>query len=404
MSSLESRRSLLGGGVSVHPLALLDRVLRDLELSPAQLADAEQSYEAVTRVLAKAGMPVAPYSPLMFAQGSMRLGTTVKPIGQNEHDLDIVCLLKEAGVWLSAQEVYDLVWDTLGRDGTYERMRERKNRCIRLRYARKFYLDIIPAVPHSAQLGSSLYVSDCEHQAWSVSHPVGFADWYGKCAKARPLFFTAFSAANDRRITAKSAEIEPLPDHGFEKTPLQRITQLFKRNRDEFFQNRPNRRPSSILLTTLAARAYLAETSIAASDLLEFIARVAEGLHRFINVTDTALGPRIYRVANPVNSEENFAEKWTRLDYEAFLGWQGGLVRQLRNVEATKGKGIDTMLDRLGEGFGRERVIKAATELGVDTSRVHQAGRLRVIGATGAIGLTGSAMGATTYHGANSDH
>ena len=87
------------------------------------------------------------------------------------------------------------------------------------------------------------------------------------------------------------------------------------------------------------------------------------------------------------------------LDYEAFLRWQGQLARQLRDVEATKGQGIDTMLNRLGEGFGRDQVIKAANDLGVDTSRIHQTGRLRVAGATGVIGLTGSAMGATTYHG-----
>jgi hypothetical protein len=399
MSSLQSRRAYLAANVSVHPLALLDRILRDLELSPTQLADAQQSYEAVTQVLAKAGMPVAPHLPFMFAQGSMRLGTTVKPIGQDEHDLDIVCLLKKGGIWLPAHQVYELVWETLGRDGTYEKMRKRKNRCIRLKYARKFYLDIIPAVPHRTAADGTLFVSDCEHRNWSISHPIGFADWNGECAKAQPLFIIKFGALNEREITANAGQVEPLPDHGFEKTPLQRITQLFKRNRDEFFQNDPKRRPTSILLTTVAARSYLKETSIAASDLLEFVIRVADGLGRFIEVTNTALGPCVYRVANPVNDEENFAEKWTRLDYEAFLRWQVQLLRQLRNVAATKGQGIDTMLNRLGEGFGRDRVIKAANDLGVDTSRVHQAGRLRVAGATGVIGMTGSAMGATTYHG-----
>jgi hypothetical protein len=58
------------------------------------------------------------------------------------------------------------------------------------------------------------------------------------------------------------------------------------------------------------------------------------------------------------------------------------------------------MLNRLIEGFGEDRVIKAANDLGVDTSRVHQAKRLRVVGTTGAVGLAGSAMAATTYHGA----
>lgn len=399
MSSITSRQSHLTENISLHPLALLDRLLRDLELSPTQLADARQSYEAVTQVLAKAGMPVAGYLPFMFAQGSMRIGTTVKPIDRDEHDLDVVCLLQKGGIWLPTNEVYELVWDTLGCDGTYKSMRERKNRCIRLKYARKFYLDIIPAVPHHSAPDGTLFVCDCEGRTWSISHPIGFADWYEERAKAQPLIVTKFAALEKSEMTANASRIEPLPEHGFEKTPLQRITQLFKRNRDEFFQDDPKIRPTSILLTTLAARSYFQQTSIEAPDLLEFVIRVADGLSSYIEIRHTSLGSPVYRIANPVNDHENFADKWTRADYEAFARWQGQLVRQLREVEATKGQGIDTMLNRLGEGFGRERVIKAAYELGVDTSRVHQAGRLRVTGATGVIGLTGSAMSATVYHG-----
>jgi len=246
------------------------------------LADAQQSYEAVTAVLAKAGMPVAPHLPFMFAQGSMRLGTTVKPIGQDEHDLDVVCLLQKGGIWLPAGDVYELVWDTLGRDGTYEKMRKRKNRCIRLKYARKFYLDIIPAVPHYASTDETLFVCDCEGRSWSISHPVGFADWYGECAKAQPLFTTEFGARAERQITANAGQVEPLPEHDFEKTPLQRITQLFKRDRDQFFQDDPKLRPTSILLTTLAARSYVEQTSVPASDLMEFVIRVAEELNQLI--------------------------------------------------------------------------------------------------------------------------
>ena len=237
-------------------------------------------------------------------------------------------------------------------------------------------------------------------ETWSVSNPIGFADWFDERAKARPLFITNFGALREGTVTANAGQVEPLPEHGFQKTPLQRITQLFKRNRDEFFFNEPKRRPSSILLTTLAARSYVRETTVAADDLFEFVIRVADGLRGFIEIQETAVGQPIYRVANPVNGDENFAEKWTRLDYEAFIRWQQKLVQQLRAVKASKGQGTDTMLNRLVEGFGEERVVKAANDLGLDTSRVHQAKRLRVAGATGAVGLAGSTMAATTYHGA----
>lgn len=385
--------------VSLQPLAVLDRYLRDVELTTEQLADAEQSYRAVTDVLAKAGMPVQPFFPFMFAQGSMRLGTTVRPIGQAEHDLDVVCLLRRGGVWLPASEVYQLVWDTLGSDGTYEKMRQRKNRCIRLKYARRFYLDIIPAVPDRASQEGPLFVSDRELRIWCSSHPVGFADWFAGRAELQPIFITKFGALGERQIIANAAQIEPLPEHGFEKTPLQRITQLLKRDRDEHFQSDLKRRPTSILLTTLTAKSYVKQTSIAAPDLLEFIIRVVERLHDFIEIRDTTIGVRTYRVTNPVNESENFAETWTRADYDAFVRWQGTLVRKLRAVSGTKQRGLDVMLNSLGEGFGSERIVAAANALGADTSRVHQAGRLRVAGASGFVGLAGSAMGATVYHG-----
>ena len=318
-------------------------------MSPTQLAEARTSYEAVTQALAKEGMPLAPFLPWLFAQGSMRIGTTVKPVGQEEHDLDIVCLLQKGGVWLPANEVYELVWETLGNDATYEKMRERRNRCIRLRYAHKYYLDIIPAVPHYAAPDGTLFVCDCEGRSWSVSNPVGFAEWFDESAKARPLFITKFGALREGSVTANAGQVEPLPEHGFQKTPLQRITQLFKRNRDEFFLDDPKRRPSSILLTTLAARSYIQETTVAADDLFELVISVADGLSRFIEMEKTASGQQTYRVINPVNDAENFADKWTRSDYDAFTRWQERMVQQLRSVKATKGQGIDTMLNRLVE-------------------------------------------------------
>ena len=211
--------------VSASPLAFIDRILRYVELTPTQFAKAEKSYEAVTQILAKAGMPVQPYSPFMFTQGSMRLGTTVRPIGQDEHDLDIVCMLRRGGVWLTARQAYELVWETLGNDGTYRAMRRKWKRCIRLVYAGDFHLDIVTAVPEQAAENGPLYVSDRELSAWFSSHPVGIADWFFKNAEILPMLIRTFSAANEGTVIAKAeAKIEPMPEYSFEKTPLQRIS------------------------------------------------------------------------------------------------------------------------------------------------------------------------------------
>jgi hypothetical protein len=55
------------------------------------------------------------------------------------------------------------------------------------------------------------------------------------------------------------------------------------------------------------------------------------------------------------------------------------------------------MLNSLVENFGNEQVIKAASALGADTSALHEASKLRVLG--GAIGASGIAIPKTIYYG-----
>ena len=52
-------------------------------------------YEAVCRWLEAQGGAVERHPPSMYPQGSIRIGTTVRTFGRDEHDLDFVC---ECGV------------------------------------------------------------------------------------------------------------------------------------------------------------------------------------------------------------------------------------------------------------------------------------------------------------------
>lgn len=397
MSSNVRTEEIYHPDISLQPLAIIDRMIADVELTDKQKEDAETSYEAVTSLLAKVGLPVEPYSPAMFAQGSMRLGTTVKPIGQEEHDLDVVCLLRRGNASHATSHIYQLVWDTLGSHGTYREMRERKNRCIRLIYAHKFHLDITPAVPQTST--GSLFVPDTELKVWCSSHPVGFADWFKGVSEVLPLIITSLSAADGKVTAANAAWIEKFPQHGFAKSPLQRTTQLLKRDRDLYFQTQPKYRPSSILLTTLTAKSYLAQTKIAMPDLMSFVVAVVNALPAFIEVRHFPNGMLGYWVENPSNLGENFAENWSQADFAAFMAWHSTLAKKLQNLLESKGKGVDVMLNTLSAGFGQREVIDAAKQLGNETSIIHQAGKLKVVGAAGTVGMLGSTMGATVYHG-----
>ncbi len=106
--------------------------------------------------------------------------------------------------------------------------------------------------------------------------------------------------------------MEPLLPHGaFAKKPLQRIVQLLKRDRDEYYDSKAINRPSSILLTTLTAKSYAAAVGSQWQTLLDFVIHVVSKLQYSIVASATPGGER-YSVPNPVNSEENFAEAWRR--------------------------------------------------------------------------------------------
>jgi len=384
--------------VAVNPLAVIDRIIAELELTPTQYNDAVKSYEAVAAVLEK----IHPlWQIIIFPQGSMRLGTTIRPIQGERFDLDMVCWLALSGKLYTPDKIFNFVWYALGQDETYRQIRSKKNRCIRLEYAdgRKFYLDVTPAVSDWAR-EKFLYVPDRERQSWCSSHPIGFCDdWFKKIAEIlptirRPLFLNNRSSAV---VMANAASVEQMPEYGeFEKTPLQRIVQMVKRDRDKYFQDDPVHRPSSILLTTIIAQSYSSLVGQTVGDLLEFVVKVVEKLPEYIYVVN-APNSRKFSVPNPVNTQENFTESWTEEHYRRFLFWHKRTTSGLQSLQQSKGLGTDVMLKSLSENFGNEQVVRAAQALGADTNALHDAGKLRAIGGT--LGTVGTAIPKTIFFG-----
>lgn len=383
---------------ALNPLAVIDRIISDVELTATQYEEAKSSYEAVGKVLLGPNSPVRFFSPEVFPQGSMRLGTTVRPIAKDHFDLDMVCWLKGQTGDISPHDAYEYVWNAIGSDETYRQMRRRKNRCIRLDYAvsRKFHLDITPAVPDTAIAGKSLLVPDRERRMWCPSHPVGFADeWFKPASLQRPRL-VSMTLANDARLYGN---LEELPEQSaFEKTPLQRIVQMLKRTRDEHFANDTDHRPSSILLTTITTHSYLESVRSPANGLFQFILSVIAKLPTYVQVLGVGKD-RSYSVINPVNKLEDFAEGWTHEHYYRFTEWHRLTTERLNLLSASSGRGVDVMLQNLAKSFGKERVLAAANSLGAETNEFHRSGGLRVDKASGRIGAAGSIIPATVYFG-----
>ena len=121
--------------------------------------------------------------------------------------------------------------------------------------------------------------------------------------------------ASRREIASKmSATVEDIPYHEV-RTPLQSAIQILKRHRDEMFSNRPNEKPISIILTTLAAHAYQQESTI--SDALFSI------LSRMDQFIENRNG--LSWISNPTDPTENFADRWHTFPERgaAFYEWLG---------------------------------------------------------------------------------
>jgi hypothetical protein len=386
---------------AMNPLSFIDRVIAEIELTPTQYAQAERSYKAVAEVLRKTGSPILLFDPSIHPQGSMRIGTTIKPRGRDEFDLDMLCWLAASGKQYTPNEVYEWVWRTLYADGTYRPMLERKCRCIRINYndGFSFHLDVTPAIPDWDSHSSSLYVPDRTRKTWCSTHPLGFADSFFKPIAGRMPVIVRGLTANSREFSAKTATVEPLPAHGqFDKTPLQRVVQMVKHDRDRYYEDKRALMPSSILLTTLATHSYNAAVDNAALSMFAFVERVVAGMPSHIVRSHTE-SRTTYLVENPVNRGENFAERWTDREHTEFMRWHSQLMGSLRALEQTRGKGVDVMLHELSTRYGEDRVKRAANSLGVDTRRLHEAGKLRADHATGAIGAIGSSVAPTINYG-----
>lgn len=279
---------------------ILDHIGVSLQLTPTQYQDAEGKYKAVGKWLGDPGSPLEQLDPDIFAQGSLRLDTTVKPLRHLEYDLDLVCLVQVARV--TPLQVYNLILERMRSHGTYDGLIVELPRCIRLDYANQFHLDIVPAIPdpHCPPGETCLLIPDREKKIWRPSNPKGYASWF-----ERQTIIKLAANFYERK------EIEPLrePAPAYLKPPLKLAVQLLKRWRDVAFKDREKLAPSSIILTTLAGHLYRNERHPT-----DALLTILDGIYTWSNQRDI-------RLKNPSNDKEWITDRWNEKPemYDAFI-------------------------------------------------------------------------------------
>lgn len=322
----------------------LVRVCTLSELTATQYRNAEEKYHAVGDWLARPGSILAPYLPEIYPQGSMLLGTTVRPYNdRHEYDLDLVCQLHYC-----AQQpplmIYEWVYGRMAENETYRDILERLKRCLRLNYAGAFHLDILPACPNDRLGRGAILVPDRKLECWKDSNPKGFAEWFF-------LRCVVQDALAERELKA-SVEPLPTPVPSEYKYPLQRIVQLMKRHRDIFFHGGRDI-ARSVILTTLAGSFYQGQRSLSLA-----LEGVLDGIHSALEQH-----PVVPRIENPVHADENFADTWDQEKYELFKSYirnfRAGLKTALNPSAIEAQKGLEGTTGRLGDLFGSDRVKEA---------------------------------------------
>jgi len=362
------------------------------------------SYNAVGTFLAQEGSLLDTYDVAISPQGSFNLGTIIRPIKEGDDlDVDLVCELKVKGLNWTQADVKEKVGTRLKESEIYKKILDTEGRrCWTLLYrdnapssTMKYHLDILPCVvdkdyknivnrTFSASIleekdydkvairitdrNDPNYYTETDTNKWLKSNPFGYAKWFE---------LQQCKGKNDIHVYSR-AEINPLPNKKKDKTVLQRVIQLLKRHRDILFEGSEDK-PISIIITTLAAKAYNGE-----NDIISAFCNVVLGMGEQIDVQNG-----IIIIKNPVNSNENFADKWkeTPAKAKAFYKWLNSLEKFVCNIINSKNK--ENLANEISAAFGSDITMKTFSDIAEKRTAQRVAGNLRM-GNKGIISNTGN--------------
>jgi hypothetical protein len=318
---------------------ILAEMVQLLDIPESYYEKAVERYQSMSRHFHRPESLIKDLDPAVYPQGSFRLGTVNRPIIEGEdYDLDLVCRIALSKAIQSQKVIKELVGlevKSYSKKQGFKEEPEEGRRCWTQQYQDEvgFHMDVLPSIPASqtvmekfAHQGidarivrEALEITDVTkpsypivHPDWQRSNPKGYALWFeqrmdisGAATRAKKSVFN--------RSMVKYASIDEVPTYRV-KTPLQRSVQLLKRHRDQMFRDDPCGKPISIIITTLAARAYGGE-----DDLAEALCGILERMDAYVLSSKP-------RIENPVDPSEDFADRWDKKLEDNFWRW----LRQAR--------------------------------------------------------------------------
>lgn len=392
---------------------ILEELGKNLDISETQHNAVAKSYDAVGLHLAKHDSPIGKYDPQILPQGSFMLGTMIQPIHENDDlDIDLVCQLVGKQDYWTQFDLKKAVGDQLKSHGTYIKMIKEPEgrRCWTLVYSEtaNYHLDILPCIVDSGyrillekafsnfdqtenealalritDTVEDNYKTETNHLNWLKSNPFGYANWF---------FQQATLDITKAELITES--IKPIPEYSQEKLPLQRIVQILKRHRDMMFDGNEHK-PISIIITTLAAKAYKKETNI-----LEGLLNVTAAMKDLVTVKYSPKhNKNIDWIENPINSLENFADKWVEHPERKknFNDWIDKVQRDI--FDAINSNGLHIIRESLEKSLGRNVINATFNNIAEKSRQLTESGKNHIDANIGITSLGAATIKPHTFYG-----
>lgn len=391
---------------------LFQQIAEGLDITETQFNNLVRSYNAVGKYLEEDDSFKA-YRPVVTPQGSLRLGTIIQPITEDgDIDVDLVYRLNgKSSIW-TQKDIKQLVGKRLKDHGTYSGMldKEEGRRCWTLLYSQdsdnakeRYHMDILPSVSdsefnrryesirireYSPQTIDQIAIRITDNKEPNYGRSTDITEWL----KSNPDGYALWFAHRCKSVTEKRENlfeaVMPIGKYVKEKTILQRIVQILKRHRDIMFKDDEDK-PISIIITTLAGRAYNGESS-----LLEGLYNVVGSMESHIKRNPNGE----FVISNPVNPEENFADKWPTHPKrkENFFKWLRQVKSDVENIMNARGL---QLRENVGSAFGEEFSKKMFNSMADQHKQTAINAGIKV-GTTGVLGSVGKTLNAkNTFFG-----
>lgn len=313
------------------------RLIESLDIPPSLYKNAEEKYKAITKYLIEHG-----FDAEMYPQGSFALGTVVRPSKNNEdanYDLDFICQVKKARNETTATMLWRELKEVLENSPYADKLTE-YDKCFTIEYADingiGFSIDIVPAADetferkvklrseseHPELIGTSIVIPDTsrDRTMWVTNNPKGYRAWFERINEP----YRAYSQLENRRALFEShpgvyASVEDIPVE-LERSSLQRVIQILKKHRDEYYFKSNDKKPISAIIGTLVAK--VAETLPPYLSVFELLEKVLDTLRTHSRNDDMICKKNgKWVIPNPTNPEDNLADTWNDATCDKFFRW-----------------------------------------------------------------------------------